>query len=61
MKGISFLTDAKNKKVAVQIDLKKHGAIWEDFYDAIVAHSRRHEKTISLQELKATLKSSGKL
>jgi len=61
MKGISFLTDEKNKKVAVQIDLKKYGALWEDFYDVMVAHSRRNEKTISLSALKTKLKASGKL
>ncbi len=31
MPGIRFLTDEKGRKVAVQIDLRKHGAIWEDF------------------------------
>ncbi len=61
MKGISFVTDEKNKKVAVQIDLKKYGELWEDFYDALIAHSRRHEKTITLSALKAKLKDSGKL
>ncbi len=33
MTGIQFLTDEKGRKVAVQIDLRKHGALWEDFYD----------------------------
>lgn len=61
MKGVSFLTDSKNKKVAVQIDLKKYGELWEDFYDTVVASSRRHEKTISLDTLKTKLKASGKL
>jgi hypothetical protein len=27
MKGISFLTDDMNHKIAVQIDLEKHGEI----------------------------------
>lgn len=61
MKGISFLTDEKNNKVAVQIDLKKYGELWEDFYDAVVAHSRRNEKTVSLDSLKRKLKATGKL
>jgi hypothetical protein len=61
MKGISFLTDEKNNKIAVQIDLKKHGDIWEEFYDAVVAHSRRKEKSISLSTLKKNLKAAGKL
>jgi hypothetical protein len=46
MVGIHFLTDEKGRKVAVQIDLKKHGAIWEDFRDGLVAESRRKEKRI---------------
>ena len=58
MKGVSFLTDEKNNKIAVQIDLKKNGELWEDFYDAMVAYSRRKEKTISLNALKKKLKSS---
>jgi hypothetical protein len=61
MKGVSFLTDEKNNKIAVQIDLKKNGELWEDFYDAMVAYSRRREKTISLDTLKKKLKASGKL
>jgi len=31
MSGIQFVTNAKGRKVGVLIDLKKHGAIWEDF------------------------------
>jgi hypothetical protein len=30
MTGIQFLTDEKGRKVAVQIDLRKCGALWED-------------------------------
>jgi hypothetical protein len=41
--------------------LKKNGELWEDFYDAMVAYSRRREKTISLDTLKKKLKASGKL
>jgi hypothetical protein len=31
MTGIQFVTDEKGRKVAVQIDLKKHGAALEGF------------------------------
>ena len=31
MTGIQFVTDDKGRKVAVQIDLKKYGALLEDF------------------------------
>jgi hypothetical protein len=37
MSGIHFVTDEKGRKVAVQIDLKKHGAIWKDFWDGLVS------------------------
>jgi predicted phage tail protein len=45
MTGIQFVTDDKGRRVAVQIDLRKHGAAWEDFWDGLVAESRRKEKT----------------
>jgi hypothetical protein len=47
MTGIQFLTDEKGRKVAVQIDLKTHGAMWEDFRDGMVVESRRKEKSVS--------------
>jgi hypothetical protein len=50
MSGIQFVTDDKGRKTAVLIDLKKHGALWEDFWDGLVSESRRHEKTIPYQE-----------
>ena len=52
MPGIRFLTDEKGRKVAVQIDLRKHGAIWEDFYDGLVSERRRKEKGVSLETVK---------
>jgi hypothetical protein len=30
MTGIQFLTDEKGRKTAAVIDLKKHGALWEE-------------------------------
>ena len=44
MTGIQFLTDEKGRKVAVQINLKTHGAVWEDFHDGLISESRRKEK-----------------
>ncbi|MBI4479522.1 MAG: hypothetical protein HY651_05825 [Acidobacteria bacterium] len=61
MTGIQFVTDEKGRKVAVQIDLRKHRAIWEDIADVLVSHSRRHEKGIPLREVKADLVKRGKL
>lgn len=53
MTGIQFVTDERGRKVAVQIDLKTHGAMWEDFRDGMVAESRRKEKSISYQQYRA--------
>jgi hypothetical protein len=44
--GIHFVVDGKGRKVAVLIDLKKHGAIWEDFWDGLITESRRKEKSV---------------
>ena len=61
MTGIQYLTDEKGRKVAVQIDLTKHRGLWEDIQDVLVSRSRRHEKRISLDKVKAGLVKSGKL
>jgi hypothetical protein len=61
MNGIQFLTDEKGRKVAVQLDLKKHRELWEDIEDVLVSRSRRHEKRIPLDKVKANLVKSGKL
>jgi len=46
LRRIRYVTHEKGCKVAVQIDLKKHGAIREDFRDGLVSESRRKEKTV---------------
>ena len=51
--GIQFVTDEQGRKTGVLIDLKKHGAIWEDFWDGIVSESRRKEKGIRYEEYRA--------
>ena len=53
MTGIQFITDAKGRKTGVLIDLRKHGAIWEDFWDGLVAESRRKEKSIPYEKYRA--------
>ena len=53
MTGIQFVTDDKGQRVAVQIDLKKHGAIWADFWDGLVSESRRKEKSIPYAQYRA--------
>ncbi|MGA3018148.1 MAG: hypothetical protein ABSF62_13595 [Bryobacteraceae bacterium] len=54
MSGIQFVTDEKGRKVGVLIDLKKHGAVWEDFWDGLVSESRRKEKAIPYERYRAS-------
>jgi hypothetical protein len=61
MSGIQFVTDEKGRKVAVQIDLKKHGAVLADFWDGLISESRRKEKGIPLGKIKADLVKRGRL
>lgn len=61
MKGINYVTDDKDRKVAVQIDLKKHGDLWEDFYDNLIAELRKDEEKIPLEDVIKELKKDGKL
>ena len=53
--------DEKGRKTAAVIDLKKHKALWEDIEDVLVSRSRRNEKRIPLEKVKADLIASGKL
>lgn len=55
MSGIQFVTDEKGRKIAVQINLKKYGAVLEGFWDGLISESRRKEKGIPLEQVKADL------
>ena len=64
MKGISFVTNEKNEKIAVQIDMKtleKHQEAIEDLLDVIVAENRKDDEDVSWEKAKKQLKKSGKL
>ena len=61
MEGINYVTDDKNERVAVQIDLQKHGELWEDFYDSLIAEMRKDEEKIPLEDVIRDLKTKGKL
>jgi hypothetical protein len=61
MTGIQYVTDENGRKIAVQIDLKKHAELWQDIEDVLISRSRRHEKRIPLDKVKANLLKSGKL
>jgi hypothetical protein len=53
MTGIQFVTDENGRKVGVLIDLRKHGAVWEDFRDGLISESRRKEKGIPYEHYRA--------
>jgi hypothetical protein len=61
MTGIQYVTDEEGRKVAVQIDLREHAELWEEFEDVLISQSRRNEKRIPLDQVKAKLIRSGKL
>jgi hypothetical protein len=52
VKGIQFVVDGSGRKMAVQIDLKKQGRLWEDFYDRALANGRAAESRESLESVK---------
>jgi len=55
MTGINFVINEKGRKSAVVIDLKKHGKLWEDFYDALKVRKRKNEPRETLQMVKEKL------
>jgi len=64
MKGVSFVTNDRNERVAVQIDLKtleKHQEAVEDFLDIVIAESRKEDEVINWEVAKKELKKAGKL
>ena len=64
MRGIHFITNDKNQRVAVQIDLKlleKHQEEMEDFLDVLIVESRKGEPSRSWDEVKNSLQKKGKL
>lgn len=52
IEGIDFVTDENKNEVAVLIDLKKHRAIWEDFYSILIAEEREKEPKRSYREFR---------
>ena len=59
MKGVNFITDDKNRKKAVIIELEtieKHQEEIEDLLDVIIAESLKDEPKRSWEEVKKSLK-----
>ena len=64
MKGISYLTNEKNQRQSVVIDLKTIETNDEqvhEFIDVLVAESRKNDEKIAWEEAKKTLRKKGKL
>ncbi len=64
MKGVNYITDDNNKKIAVQIDLKlleKYDTEMEDLIAGLIAESRKEEKRKPLEEVIKGLQKKGKL
>ncbi len=56
LEGIGFVTNAAGEQIAVQIDLRVHGELWEYFYDILLARARADEPRKSLEEVRERLK-----
>jgi hypothetical protein len=61
MSGIQFVTNDKGRRIAVLIDLKKHGARLQHLWDGLISESRRREKGVRLEKVKADLIRRGRL
>jgi len=55
IRGIQYLVDDLGEKTSVVIDLKRHGRLWEDLYDRMLAEARKGEARESLDEVKQLL------
>ena len=56
-----FVVDAKGKKTAVILPLKRYQRLMEDLHDLGVVAERRSEEPIALEEMKRRLKKHGLL
>jgi len=64
MKGIVIMTEEGTGKKIAQIDLDrlvKHSDEFEDFFDRLIAESRKNEKDVSLNAIKKDLKRKGRV
>src|SRR5660397_55326 len=55
MQGIQYVTDEKGQKVAVQINLRKFGEIWEDLFDNLLSRQRAITRRITMKNIEMKL------
>ena len=60
-RGVKFIRDARGRRTAVVIDLRRNRALWEDIADVAIANDRAHEPTESLAKVRARLRRAGRL
>ena len=61
LKGIHYLMDSDNNKVAVQIDLEIYGELWQEFLDRLIIEFRKDEESDSFDDFLKELKEEGLL
>ena len=52
VKGVDFVVNDEGGKKAVIIDLRRHGDLWEDFFDTMLARERDGDPRESLASVK---------
>jgi len=63
MKGVSYITDSKNNKKAVVIDIKtieQHEEEVHEFIDVLIAESRKNDEKMNWENAKKLLKRKSK-
>lgn len=61
IRGVQFVTDSDGQRIAVLLDLKEWGELWEDIYDNMLADERAGESSMPLKEFEAELRAEGLL
>ncbi len=61
MEGIQFVTNDKHQRVAVMIDLRNYGELWEGIYYSLTARQRGSEPRETLASVEKRLRKQGKL
>lgn len=61
IKGIHFISDNTAENIAVQIDLREHQELWEQFYEILLAESRKNEPRRNWRDVKRELQEKQQL
>ncbi|MCB0597617.1 MAG: hypothetical protein H6557_25335 [Lewinellaceae bacterium] len=61
LKGIHYLMDSDNNRVAVQIDLEMYGELWQEFFDRLLIEFRKDEESNSFDDFLKELEEEGLL